>query len=1037
MATYNLPKVEVDQQFIPAVNPSNPVLAACIVGPQYNLHRYDVAAEKASTVPTEGNQVSPAGVVGAALVDNEYIPNTINRFLWPSRPSSSYVVDQSSVKVYLENVRARYFPCVDLGTESQGTYAFIRSGTYNNRITCNTGTNIIFKTGNGYNRTTETGAGKINFSNRDVQPGDIFEVTDNSSATTYNRVISNVIASNKNNQGFSISSTLLKVNAGSGYTTRPTVTFSAPDNTDGITAAGIAILSISNTVDDILVTNVGSGYYDPPTVSISGGGGTSAHFHAALDFPSNIGVGYITPPVLSGSPASATVSISAPDFPIGEGGVQATATAGSFGNNTCVITITEPGSGYIDTPTVTLTDLSQGSVVTQPTAILDAGLNLTYTYTGTQNAIYTLSIIRTGPYFTGTNSDTCALVRVTSNIGDSTPNDIKPVRGTAFSAGTYGIQGYISVPENLLVAGTSWSIPVAAAGPGKYNILEFTEDLFGQGLLATNAIISASYTRYFAFYLTKPLIEVSRYSDTLNYNTFWTTDETYLYLNKKSGDTNNTASLWVTDPELINYDNTGALAHITVAAGTSTYYNNIIPAGYVYIEYKALVPTNSTEVGVITDITTIESILGPVDPSNPIAQGVYHAKLGAGSDIPVYYVTLASDDVEGYTTALNIISKTDSAYGTNNKIYGVVPMTQNSNITGLFETHVSGDTASGMSHYSQAKWRSTWISRSLTTSEIIVDLKPDGNTYTATVGDDTTVTGTQYKLVTIAGGKLITAGVRAGDSVLLNFRVNQQQDTVYDTYTVAQVRTETTLSLVEELSAAITTPTRVKIQRNYTGNEIAQSWAEATQAANSRRVKYVFPSQFKWLGEAIPSYYMAALLAGIKSAILPHQGMTNMTLTSGIDQTDGVWQTYATLSPEDLDIIAGSGTFIVAQKYINDTPYVRHQLTTAYDEGATYREDSVTSNVDHISYAIHERLKPFIGRYNLNPDTMHLANAELEAELRYRMSGDNSSITAGNQLLGYTVTQFTRDTILRDKATAKIVADVPTPWNTARITFVV
>ena len=69
-------------------------------------------------------------------------------------------------------------------------------------------------------------------------------------------------------------------NAGSGYTSAPTVSFSAAPG-GGTTATGTAAI-YGGKVDSITITNPGSGYTSAPTVSFSGGGGSSAAATASL-----------------------------------------------------------------------------------------------------------------------------------------------------------------------------------------------------------------------------------------------------------------------------------------------------------------------------------------------------------------------------------------------------------------------------------------------------------------------------------------------------------------------------------------------------------------------------------------------------------------------------------------------------------------------------------------------------------------------------------------------------------------------------------
>ena len=68
---------------------------------------------------------------------------------------------------------------------------------------------------------------------------------------------------------------------GSGYTTPPTVTLSAPKVAGNQTATAVATIS-GGVVTVISVTNLGSGYTTVPTVKIAGGGGTGATATATI-----------------------------------------------------------------------------------------------------------------------------------------------------------------------------------------------------------------------------------------------------------------------------------------------------------------------------------------------------------------------------------------------------------------------------------------------------------------------------------------------------------------------------------------------------------------------------------------------------------------------------------------------------------------------------------------------------------------------------------------------------------------------------------
>ncbi len=133
-------------------------------------------------------------------------------------------------------------------------------------------------------------------------------------------------------------------NPGSGYT-MPTVDFDLPDDPNGVQASGHAVLDASGAVTAVVVDKAGSGYLLPPNVVIRDGtlfdpilnAGSGATASATLKITSiavvNAGSGYVSAPV---------VTISDPT------GTGAAATAQVNAGAVTSITLTAPGSGYLD-----------------------------------------------------------------------------------------------------------------------------------------------------------------------------------------------------------------------------------------------------------------------------------------------------------------------------------------------------------------------------------------------------------------------------------------------------------------------------------------------------------------------------------------------------------------------------------------------------------------------------------------------------------------------------------------------------------------
>ena len=220
-------------------------------------------------------------------------------------------------------------------------------------------------------------------------------------------------------------------NDGGGYTSAPAVSISAPN---AITAIGTVTVNGSGNITALSFTGgsntVGSGYTSAPTVTIAAPGyGTTAIATVSVSSGAisghtikNQGSGYS-----SGSPP--VVTIAAPTK------TQATATAVLDGDVVSSLNVTNAGAGYVSTPTVTIA--AQSSTTATATATMGLTGSITITYEGkgyTTAPTVTLS---------GSGSSSGAVTAVLS--GD------KVASASVTTAGT----GYTSVPSLSIAAPSS------------------------------------------------------------------------------------------------------------------------------------------------------------------------------------------------------------------------------------------------------------------------------------------------------------------------------------------------------------------------------------------------------------------------------------------------------------------------------------------------------------------------------------------------------------------------------------------------------
>lgn len=219
------------------------------------------------------------------------------------------------------------------------------------------------------------------------------------------------------------------VNAGSGYTTAPTIAITGGGGT--LATATSALANATWGLSGTTITNAGTLYASTPTVSLSGGTGSGATIIAtASGYQQVVGIVPIGVPYFS--TPQATVDIT------GGGGSGAAATAvfgPPQGTNYPIIgfVVTSGGSGYTGTPTVTVTSVFGGfSVNATPTIGTGAITSLTVTNPGTGYGVTAPTITITAPGGGGVTATATAQL---------TGSPISPVI-TVTAAGS----GYTSVP---------------------------------------------------------------------------------------------------------------------------------------------------------------------------------------------------------------------------------------------------------------------------------------------------------------------------------------------------------------------------------------------------------------------------------------------------------------------------------------------------------------------------------------------------------------------------------------------------------------
>jgi hypothetical protein len=1020
--SYITPRVLIQQEFLQVPVYSEFPLSAFVIGPNFHLSRYSEASEKPFTA---------VGTLDGVAISsgNQYLPEADTTYDIPNIPAGGNV-DPTYTKLFAEAVEAQYFPHEDLGSTTPGldevTFVTNSLGAkYSNRVRFN-GLSAALKTANGFTRSEF-------LSNRDVRVGDIIEVTNNlgesvrgkitaleAETSDINEDLSSQIApkvglasySDGSSNGSSVltSATLAAaiaagtVNASDlvgKYITLTAVAFGVrkilaitPANAlalDAVipsTSTGINFYvgGVYNDVNNQAKATGSSSLSGPTIANITAVDGTDVYYGYAR---SNILSDVYTATVQVGGDVSAVkFSIKSQNgaFPIREyvGLTDSFLTVDDYNNNDVGIDF-DGSTGTFTVGAVWTLTVQADVTQVNPTASGE--------YTGALDMTYKLLVERGGAFYDGTNASTCARVLITSSQVD-TSTLVLPQEGETFDVGSFGVMAEFSAGSNNggLITGDTYYIPVKASKPGAVTIVEFAENLSEATLGQEDITLTAK------LFLAQSSIQVPEVRDIVTDERNWSQEDAYITV--KAGITSYDSAILVG----------GTPARLPVAAAK------------LFVEHRDLLQDYVTAIDSVRNLADVATKLGTVHPDNPLAQGVYDAVLNAANQA-VYFIGVGTNDLAGYTEAIKISEKSE-------KVYSFVPMTFDRQIQDAVTAHVNAYSTPEV-----GRWRIAWLAVEDVKTSVIYDLQEDGTSYTCTITDDPMVSGVQNRLVTINGAKFLEDGVRPNDSLRVNHRLNADGKLIYDEYVVDHVRTNTTLVLTKNLSAPITQPTKCEVIRNFTKSERASNIAAVGGGYNNRRVRVVFPDTFKYGKTVKQGYFAAAGLAGLRSGVVPHQGLTNSEYLGADDLSKVVLE----FTQDDLDTMAAQGVWLITQEVIGATPYVRHQLTT--DESSlNTSEDSITTNVDSLSYALKNTLKPFVGRYNVNIENLTVVRSAVIQELTYRATSTYTA-RAGNQLVSFNpkddIIRLEQNSTFKDRIDAEVRLNVPYPMNYISLKLIV
>ena len=628
-------------------------------------------------------------------------------------------------------------------------------------------------------------------------------------------------------------------------------------------------------------------------------------------------------------------------------------------------------------------------------------------YLGAYDTSYVVEVSKGGDIGT-------AEVRVSTTTGvDASGPTVVTALGTAVVVGTQGVALTFATAPQGLVTGDRFVIAVESVGEGAVKTAVLATPLPPALRGICEVVIGSSSSSSsgsppdlgVTFYIKKD-IEVAE--DRLGYAPLINWEQSATEFTTKVG--------------IIAYDatwtNAGVMQPLPVKDGA------------VYVNYRALVFQWVDTVGTISDVSEIPDVFvqAPIiHQDNPLVFGVYNALLNSnGEDVKFTAVGASSPiELEDWLNALEVLKG-------RNDVYSLVPLTFDKQVLDAVASHVEAMSAADV-----GRWRIAWFSQQAVTEKSVYteSLNPlrEGEVVLATITDDPDTSGTQYTLVTAEGEKFLTGGVTITPGDILRARYSDDGfgNATYSEYIIDSVLNDEEIRLVSGPSAPITTPSKVEIWRNLNKTQTAEEMALKPGLWTSRRVYLVWPDEIGNAGETVPGYYLCCSLAGLRGSSLPHRPLTNVEIIGWDDLT----RTTEFFNEPQLNTMAAAGWWIVTRDPEDGTVYSRHQLSTN-NLDLNRREQSVTTNVDSISYTLLKRLAIYIGRGNVTPVMLSIIEGEILSVLDY-FSNFTVQDILGPQIISYTIQELRQHPTLKDRILAIIPIEVPYPLNNVEVHLVI
>ena len=462
-----------------------------------------------------------------------------------------------------------------------------------------------------------------------------------------------------------------------------------------------------------------------------------------------------------------------------------------------------------------------------------------------------------------------------------------------------------------------------------------------------------------------------------------------------------------------NYVTTNSAIDGTVTLNPSPeiVYGKLI-SGTIHIPYRALRTDLSGSVLSIAGPDDNLGVFGEISEDNPLALGVSIAL--SNTTTRVRAIAIKSNDSQGYASALELAE--------GERVYALAPLTQDLAVCQAFAAH-----AQGLSTPEAALWRVALVNTKIPTQVPVGSYTKDivnangGNNSISLISGKYVLTSSNSTFISDNTTPGDTLNITAGSGTPNPVGAMQILDVLSNQQVVVQAQ-------------GLATGVSFYVTRTLSKTQRAAAVAATSKTFGSNRVIHVQPDTVVLTvsGRRVvqPGYFLACAIAGLVAGFPSQQGFTNI----GVAGITDISNSNFVFTRAQLNTMAEAGTLLLVQETNGSIPYVRHELTTDMSV-LEYRELQQVKNWDFLSYFYHDKMTPFIGKWNITPDTISVIRQTINASSELLKSKKLPKI--GAPITDAVIESLGQNKLNKDNLDCRLKIKMPTTLNYLNLYLVI